>query len=53
MFEDYKQQTRKRVLRESFRSYLKNVDLSQIDLPLDKQLERYKKHMEEEKKWKR
>ena len=53
MLPDSKQETRKRVLRQSFRDDMENIDESTLLIPLSKQLERYKKHMEEEKKWKK
>lgn len=50
MFEDSKQQIRRRMLRESYRAEMERTDISTLSTPLSKQLERYKKHMEENKK---
>lgn len=50
MFEDSKQLIRKRMLRESYRAEMERIDISKLSTPLSKQLERYKKHMEENKK---
>lgn len=42
---------RNRILREDYRGMM-DYYRNKVDNPLEKQLERYKKHMEDNKKWK-